>query len=267
MTADLHSEGWWQNSDRPDAMWDWLYGPSPYGAAGPAADKARLFACACARACWHALDDERSRVAVQTAEAFALGRAGEQLLARALDMAWDAAEDFDARGTTSSAAPPYYIACACAATDAYEAAREACVRHCSLEPAQQADMLREVFGEFLDPPAFDRRWATPDVVALARAAESCRRPDGLLDPARLAVLADALEEAGCPPEEGNAPHRLLAHLRGVACPACGGCGKALTSVRGRPAFDLARPCHRCHGAGVRPHPLGCWAVRAVTAPP
>jgi hypothetical protein len=114
-----------------------------------------------------------------------------------------------------------------------------------------------------DRPLIIRRaWLTPTVLGLARAAyderpgglcpvcaddadycEACdnkgRIEDGTLDPARLAVLADALEEAGCPAEvacprkcyplygcrwvngqrkcdcaTGRVPHPLLAHLRG-----------------------------------------------------
>ena len=49
---------------------------------------------------------------------------------------------------------------------------------------------------------------TSTVVALANAAYDERElPSGHLDPARLAVLSDALEEAGC------ADADLLAHLR------------------------------------------------------
>jgi hypothetical protein len=52
-------------------------------------------------------------------------------------------------------------------------------------------------------------WRTPVVLALAGAAHEERLlPSGHLDPDRLAVLADALEEAGC---SGSA---LLGHLRG-----------------------------------------------------
>jgi len=41
-------------------------------------------------------------------------------------------------------------------------------------------------------------WLTPDAVALALAAyEERQLPSGHLDPQRLAVLADALEDAGC----------------------------------------------------------------------
>jgi hypothetical protein len=49
---------------------------------------------------------------------------------------------------------------------------------------------------------------TPQVVALAQAAYEQRElPSGALDAARLAVLADALEEAGCTDAD------ILNHLR------------------------------------------------------
>ena len=49
-------------------------------------------------------------------------------------------------------------------------------------------------------------WLTPTVLALALAAYAERQPDGTLDPFALAVLADALEDAGCE------RHGLLRHL-------------------------------------------------------
>jgi hypothetical protein len=53
----------------------------------------------------------------------------------------------------------------------------------------------------------DPAWRTPKVASLAEAAYEQRLlPSGELDPARLAVLADALEEVG-------AGGDLLAHLR------------------------------------------------------
>jgi hypothetical protein len=75
---------------------------------------------------------------------------------------------------------------------------------------------------------------------------------GFMDPLRLAVLADAMEEAGC------AEERLLAHLRGRDwCPRC--LGRAGGGPHGWPA---GLPC-RCKGDGwvdAGPHGLGCWAV-------
>jgi hypothetical protein len=72
-------------------------------------------------------------------------------------------------------------------------------------------LVREVFGNPFRPVAVDSAWLTWNdgvVVRLARAAYEQRRLlTGLLDNARLAVLADALEEAGCADEQ------ILGHLR------------------------------------------------------
>jgi hypothetical protein len=78
-----------------------------------------------------------------------------------------------------------------------------------LPPGVKARLLRCLFGNPFRPVVLDPAWRTPDVVALARAAYDERLlPHGDLDPARLAVLADALEESGCTAAE------VLAHLRG-----------------------------------------------------
>jgi hypothetical protein len=79
--------------------------------------------------------------------------------------------------------------------------------------AGKADLVRELFGNpFRPTPAVDSVWMAwqgGTVARLAQAAYEVRRlPDGTLDPARLAVLADALEDAGCADAE------LLGHLRG-----------------------------------------------------
>jgi hypothetical protein len=71
-----------------------------------------------------------------------------------------------------------------------------------------ADYLRDIFGNPFRPSAIDSAWLTPDVTSLANAAYEQRcLPSGGLDTDRLAVLADALEEAGCTDGE------MLAHLR------------------------------------------------------
>jgi hypothetical protein len=83
-----------------------------------------------------------------------------------------------------------------------EAARNA-------ERAAQAALLRDIIGNPFRPATVSPAWQTPQVVALAQAAYDQRElPAGTLDPARLAVLADALEDAGCDQAD------LLAHLRG-----------------------------------------------------
>jgi hypothetical protein len=101
---------------------------------------------------------------------------------------------------------------------------------------------------------FRRAWRTPTVLSLARGAYDERLSDGTLDPLRLAVLADALEEAGCDSEE------LLRHLRGYRpCYYC----------FDNPAIDRAADefCTYCgherwlsRDFGPGPHVRGCWAA-------
>src|SRR5262249_39116367 len=62
----------------------------------------------------------------------------------------------------------------------------------------QAVLIRDSFGNPFRPVALDPAWRTSTVAALATAAYEERiLPAGTLDPDRLAVLADALEDAAC----------------------------------------------------------------------
>jgi hypothetical protein len=64
--------------------------------------------------------------------------------------------------------------------------------------ASDEDLIRDVFGNPFRPVTIDPAWRTPTVLALAEAAYDERiLPEGRLAADRLAVLADALEEAGC----------------------------------------------------------------------
>jgi hypothetical protein len=76
------------------------------------------------------------------------------------------------------------------------------------ERREQVALLREIFGNPFRPVAIDRAWKTPTVLSLATAASDNRLlPAGTLERARLGILADALEDAGCPDQE------LLLHIR------------------------------------------------------
>lgn len=168
----------------------------------------RLFACACCRRVWSLLADEQVREAVEVAERYADGVGSKEL-----EVAWMAAAyaaDHAAEGSVESAV------CGATDDDAWVGAREAlagvaraALRDSDGEQAAQCDLLRDIFGNPFRPVSIDPAWRTPAVVSLARAAYDERvLPSGHIEPERLAVLADALEDAGCT-DPG-----ILGHLRG-----------------------------------------------------
>ena len=67
-----------------------------------------------------------------------------------------------------------------------------------------ADLLRDIFGNPFRPTPPKKAWLSEEVVGLARRCYDERRFNSLT------VLADALEEAGCPPD-----HELVTHCRDV----------------------------------------------------
>ena len=70
------------------------------------------------------------------------------------------------------------------------------------------DLLRCIFGNPFRFVVLDDKWLTPTVVSIAHAAYDNRiLPAASMDPERLAVLSDALEEAGCDDSD------ILDHLR------------------------------------------------------
>jgi hypothetical protein len=74
---------------------------------------------------------------------------------------------------------------------------------------EQAALLQDIFGNPFRPVTLSPAWLTRQVVTLAQAAYDERElPAGTLGSAHLAVLADALEEAGCTGKT------ILDHLRG-----------------------------------------------------
>jgi hypothetical protein len=218
----------------PQAMLDFLRGT---GRAGER--RCRLFACACVRRVWHLLTNGRSRRAVEVAERFADrmatpeelsaavadGRNGVSDPAGAAFAAWAAAGGVLAFTTVAAAA-------AWAAREAAEAAagiphtptdadpwalthpdefagREAAWQ---AERSRQAALLRCLVGNPFRPPsplpASVLAWNGGCVAKLAAGIYKERKlPQGTLDSGRLAVLADALEEAGLEEQE------VLHHLR------------------------------------------------------
>jgi hypothetical protein len=198
--------------------------------------KLRLFGCACCRALWPRLTEEWGRRAVEVAEDFADALAGEPERAEAEDEAMvvngEATRQFSNLQAGADEAPPWWE---CEASRRLHWAAiwivkdppaVASVLHCLHDAAGVLDrqgapgetspvadsrlaaLAREVFGNPFRPVAVEPSWRSPDVAALAEAAYQERSlPAGTLDGARLAVLADALEDAGCTSAD------LLDHLR------------------------------------------------------
>ncbi len=194
----------WLSAVKPSAMLSFL-------AKRASVRKRRLFACACVRRIWHLLTDARSRDGIRVAEAFADGIVDK---AAAKSAQRDAAAA--ARLTPQGHWSPADAAQICLlqrVEDFSTAARasmaaEKAGANISEERAAQAAILRDIIGDPLYPVVFDPALRTADVSSLAQAAYDERPlPRGELARDRLAVLSDALEDAGC------TDAALLDHLR------------------------------------------------------
>jgi hypothetical protein len=176
--------------------------------------KERLLDCACVRELWHLLAISVGRQAVEVAERYADGFATVQQLhdvqARALVLAdAETAQAFQGQPNSYSA----YSAAAAVAWEFRDGAdplkhaadaiawtgivgngpphrREANERRRAVL-RDQADLVRDVFGNPFQLLSFDARLRSIDVVALATTIYDDRAFD------RLPILADALMDAGC----------------------------------------------------------------------
>jgi hypothetical protein len=248
------TESEWASSADPQKMLKVLEGREIASGADEAFTtsdrKLRLFACACCRQAWHLLTDERSRKAVEVAERYADGEGND----RDLNVAFDDALAVEPMATRFRSIMPCHCTLPpgeCPGGGFFSAAAEAGL---GFEPP--AGLLREVVGNPFRPVSVWQRvtagvqhepvsWLTHDVLALARAAYEERLPDGTLDPVRLLVLADALEEAGCQEE------LLLRHLRGEE--------PCWVDHDAQPGLECGFPWKPLRG----PHVRGCWAVDLV----
>lgn len=219
----------WLTCADPNEMLLWLHSQEYSGATRlfqPAGQrKLRLFACACCRRIWHLLTDDRSRRAVEVAERYADDLAARRELQRAMDAAEDAnelAEDADLPDPEKFAAVGSTNAVCFAADDvganpytASEWAIYAVTGKPLADPEQetqrraifareerwQADALRDLFGNPLDPVLLDPATLTPEVFHLASEIYDRRAFD------RMPALAELLAQAGC--TDG----RILSHCR------------------------------------------------------
>jgi hypothetical protein len=196
--------------------------------------KALLFGAACCRGVWSAVAAEGLAAALEVGERYADGRARWEELETAVWQAEQAAEvlsDHIPAGYLTDPPPALthaFARRACAVDAVRAALGVACVQAAraareslaadadeslgAAEQANQCALLRDLVGNpFRAAPAIDPatlRWRDGLVVRLATATYDERvLPAGTFRPDRLAVLADALEEAGC------TAAGILAHLR------------------------------------------------------
>jgi hypothetical protein len=207
---------------------DWLVSREPdkmlrvRGMKNGSKRKLRLFGCGWLRCIWHAIDDARSREAVELAEMFADGIVNEAAL-----QAFEAA-DWGARSEGSSAARAAEVLLSPDARDVaivtadpsetvydpdfnvilhdhvrteYTTRSKAEQKEWDSGRAAQADLLRDIFGNPFRPVSFAPKWRTEAAVGIASQMYDSR------EFGNMPILADALEDAGC------ADVAILSHCR------------------------------------------------------
>jgi hypothetical protein len=243
------TEDEWMAADDPaDLLW---YLTRPPKHRKPSERKVTYFACACCRRIWGLIPTEASSRAIELAERYADGMATseERDTARAeVDTAGVRAGVlrilFDQPGFIDSERAPGTFAVlatqelvrvgrirpdavawqavsemTAAANQGQYGARR-CPETEASERKAQATFLRDIVGSPFRPMAVDPAWLAWNGGAVRRLAEMAYQerelPAGHLSPARLALVADALEDAGCDDVE------ILGHLRGLG-PHVRGC--------------------------------------------
>jgi hypothetical protein len=202
------TEAEWLACANPTPMWWFIEGAA-------SERRLRLIACACCRRIWHLLTEERSKQCIETAEKLADGMVtreeANQLLYEFNKMDRDrVSSGIDEYSVTRSALISHNSvirAVPALASSFYEGAgvsREE-------EARRQTNVVRDIFNPFRPSPPLPPAvlaWSDGTVRRLAEAIyEERKMPEGTLEAARLAILADALLDAGCEDED------LIQHCR------------------------------------------------------
>jgi len=194
----------WMTCSEPETMLHFLRGKG-------SDRKLRLFAVACCRHIWDLLEDERSRLAVETSAAYIEGLASRVELHSSQEQAEAVVEEFwlkIRKVKDNLPNSPAQKATAFTAADpllAFRVASEASTARVwagsmVLEEMQaakitennfQCHLLRDLFGNPFRPVTIDRRGWAPEVVALAETIYDHHSFD------RLPELAQLLQETGC----------------------------------------------------------------------
>jgi hypothetical protein len=169
--------------------------------------KLRLFACACCRRIWPLLASEQSRAVVEASE-----QAADGLLSTAgLRERYSAASILNAGPLPEGELVAVRAAASTASVYPLNAMGHASAVARAGEGREQSRLLRCVFGNPFRPTPIQPAWLAWNGGSVTRLAELAYQerelPSGHLSPARLVLVADALEDAGCGHPE------ILAHLR------------------------------------------------------
>lgn len=188
--------------------------------------KLRLFAVTCCRRVWHLLPDAATRQLVDACERYADGLAPAEEMYEAMRRASPSAyfrrktPRTLARQAARSAVGEFEFSFAslkstlaiCASSYAAEAVGLARPDGEDKERQAQAELLRDIVGDPLEPARVEAAWLEWNGGLVSRLAnmvyDDRLLPAGYLDSRRLAVLADALLDAGSPPDHG-----IVRHLR------------------------------------------------------
>jgi hypothetical protein len=221
------TEAEWHGSTDPTPMLEFLAGTA-------GARRLRLFAAACVRMHWGLLVEQASRDAVRLAEEVADGIVPPEALADAYRHAWDVLPRLPDRMAVVSAARAAgrtvqqepFDAAIWTKNEIVELHAELAMEGVGSEDEEDrlywegrtagacrlARLLRDLFDPFRTVPSLSDAilaWNGGTIRRLAQSIyEEREMPGGTLDAARLAILADALEDAG------TTDAGLLAHLRG-----------------------------------------------------
>jgi hypothetical protein len=209
------TEQQWLTSTEPGALFMWHFS----GRGRLLSRKLRLFAVACCRLLWSHMRDDRSRNAVEVAERYADGAAtADELKAagRRAEVAWAPPRKWRAPASPTLEELAALTAWQVTGELAIFAGQAVLGRLQGIEvkvlKSDQCRLVREIAGNSIRPASLDPAWLHWNggtVPKLAAAAyEERQLPEGTLDPGRLLVVADALEESGCDSPE------ILTHFRG-----------------------------------------------------
>jgi hypothetical protein len=226
------TESEWNSCNNPQQMIEWLRSRIT-------ARKLRLFGVACCRHIWHLLSDDRSRKAVELAEAVADDRdmwiGLQDSLARAREEVVEAVYGpmTGTRAELENLLADERAACLLVFFLVWRMEQEAfrdtttIIRYTTGRLSAEgrhlchSDLIRDLFGPLPFREVYInlawRTWNGGTVQRIAQTIYAERElPSGTLDNSLLAVLADALLDAGCDNEE------VLAHCRGMG-PHVRGC--------------------------------------------